>query len=64
MKVGDLVAFSAYGRSLTIFFKVRDCLGIITDIRIGPESNKKEYLVNFVNGVEHYVFRKEIKYAR
>lgn len=64
MKVGDLVTFSAYGRSLTIFFKVRDCLGIITDIRTGSDTGKKEYLVRFTNGIRHYVFRKEIKYAR
>tara|TARA_E500000305_G_C4024237_1_gene240791 strand:- start:2922 stop:3053 length:132 start_codon:yes stop_codon:yes gene_type:complete len=39
-------------------------IGIIVDERIGPDTGRQEYLVHFMNGEKHYVYRKEIKYVR
>jgi hypothetical protein len=64
VKIGDLVVTSAYGSKMTLFWQARNHLGIILDERVGPDSAKQEYLVHFMNGERHFVFRKEIKYAK
>lgn len=64
MKIGDLVAVSAYGRKLTMFYEVYKHLGIIVDERIGQDSGRQEYLVHFMNGKKFFVYRKELKYAK
>jgi len=64
VKIGDLVTISAYGSKMTLFYRVHNLLGIIIDERIGPDSGRQEYLVHFMNGEKHYVYRKEIKYAK
>jgi hypothetical protein len=64
VKIGDLVSISAYGSKLTLFYRVHGQIGIIVDERIGPDTGRQEYLVHFMNGEKHYVYRKEIKYVR
>jgi len=64
VKIGDLVSLSAYGKKLTLFYKVRADVGIIIDDRIGPDTGKQEYLVHFTCGDRHFIYRKELKYAR